>query len=356
VLIKHARHLQFSYFDDKQDITKNYRGDEAQQKLDEILALPFSSIAVQTKEQDVQVQIPKDGKVIFHRSAPSHHQEPDLAHDMKKDLPLPADRPDAFLQTIGIMNEQGRVLPSMQDKFTQINEFLKLLEHTGELEHLRHSDGDPVNILDCGCGSSYLSFATYHYLNNIKGIPARLIGIDINEKLVKKSNQHSEELGFSDMCFYTSAIIDYQPDVSPDIVLALHACDRATDESLVQGILANARLILCVPCCHHHLHEQLRTKAPFQAIMQQGILKKRLADILTDTFRLLALRIMGYKTDIVEFVSSEHTDRNLMIRAVKRTKGSDKKAVQEYEELKQFWDVVPYIEQLLSEKQCWPGN
>jgi SAM-dependent methyltransferase len=351
VLIQNTRHLQFSYFDAKQDITKNYRDNEALEKLHEVLGLPFSSISLQSTVEDVHVQVTREGKAVVSRRKPgSGQQVVDLRHDASKDLPLPADRPDAFLQTLGIMDKQGKVIPSMQDKFSQINEFLKLLEHTGELERFEKT---PVNILDCGCGSAYLSFAMYHFLQDVRGIPAALVGVDTNGMLVEKSNLHGQELGFEHMCFQKSAIIDYVPGVPPDIVLALHACDTATDEALVQGIQWNARLILCVPCCHHELHQQLQTVAPFKPVFQHGILKKRMADILTDTFRAQVLGMMGYKTDVVEFVSSEHTDRNLMIRAVKRTKSGDTKAIQEYEELKNFWGVTPYIEKLLRENERW---
>ena len=351
LLLKQHRHLQFSYFDTKQDITKNYRDREVEEKLDEVLALPFNAITVQTTIEDVHVQITRDGKAIFSRRNPTHPvEQPDLNHDLKKDLPLPADKPDLFLQTIGIMNAEGKVLANMQDKFTQINEFLKLLEHSGELAHF---DRKPVHILDCGCGSAYLSFAVYHYLNDIKGIPTQLSGVDTNGKLIEKSNLHSRELGFEQACFEQSAILNYKPEVPPDIILALHACDTATDEALVQGIISQSRLIMCVPCCHHELHGQIQTVEAFRPVLQHGILKKRLADIVTDALRAQALRLMGYKTDVVEFVSSEHTDRNLMIRAVRRGMMGDKRAMQEYTELKEFWGVTPYIEKLLREKGCW---
>ena len=166
VLIKNERYLQFSYFSQKQDITKNYRGSQAIQKLDEILALPFNSLVVQSTLEDLRVQITPQGKVILHRDKASKAgREPQLAHDVSKKLLLPADKSDSFLQATGIMDDQGRVRPSMQGKFSQINEFLKLLEHTGELERF---DTSPVHILDCGCGSAYLAFAAYHYLNDVR--------------------------------------------------------------------------------------------------------------------------------------------------------------------------------------------
>lgn len=348
VQIKNERYLQFSYFTQKQDITRNYRDDEAREKLEELLALPFHAITAQSTAQTIRVQFTKKGKPIVQRtSSESSPRQPDLSHDQRKNLLLPANHPDAFLQAIGIMDESGRVLPSMQAKFTQVNEFLKLLEHTGELHRFDHT---PVQILDCGCGSAYLAFAAYHYLNDVRHIPARLVGIDINETLIQKDNQQSHQLGFSGACFQQSAIIDYVPETPPEIVLALHACDTATDEALVQGITSQSRLILCAPCCHRHLHEQLHSVKPFQPVFHDGILKKRLADILTDTFRALALRIMGYKTDVIEFIAPEHTDKNLMIRAVKHHQPGNRTYVQEYLDLKNYWQVTPYIETLLGER------
>ncbi len=348
VLIKDERYLQFSYFTQKQDITKNYRGGEAREKLDELLALPFHAIAAQSVRETLHVQFSKKGKPVMRRVPASQSaSRADLSHDHQKHLALPADRTDAFLQATGIMDAQGRVRPSMQAKFTQINEFLKLLEHTGELQRFEHT---PVQILDCGCGSAYLSFAVYHYLNEALHIPARLIGVDVNETLIQKDNQESAQLGFSDACFQKSAIIEYTPETPPDIVLALHACDTATDEAIFQGIRAGSRLILAAPCCHHHLHEQLHSVAPLTPIFQDGILKKRLADILTDTFRALILRIMGYKTDVVEFIAAEHTDKNLLIRAARRLPPGNVEAIQEYLDLKHYWGVTPYLATLLGER------
>lgn len=347
VLLKGGRHLQFSYFSQKQDITKNYRGSEAEARLDEVLALPFASIAVQSTTGERLFQITKKGRAIVHQGRAAPDTAPSLAHDAGKQLALPTGRPDAFLQATGVMDEQGRVRPSMHDKFTQVNEFLKLLEHTGELDRL---PGRPVQILDCGCGSAYLSFAAYHYLNDVRHIPARLVGIDVNEALIRRDCEESAQLGFAGACFERSSIIDYRPEVAPDIVLALHACDTATDEALFQGIVSQARLILCAPCCHHHLQQQLHAVAPLGPIFRDGILKNRLGDILTDSFRALILRILGYRADVVEFVAPEHTDKNLLIRAVRRGPSTNPAAAREYLELKNFWGVTPYLETLLGER------
>jgi SAM-dependent methyltransferase len=236
----------------------------------------------------------------------------------------------------------------MQGKFAQINEILKLVDATGELERFGKT---PIDVLDCGCGSSYLTFAAYHYLNHIRGIPARLAGVDINAGLIEKCAAQAAELRFGDICFTHSPIVDYQPDQPPDLVIALHACDTATDEAIAQAIRWNAQMLVCAPCCHHDLNEQIIADAAevFRPVLRHGILKQRMADILTDAFRALALRIVGYRTDVIEFVASEHTAKNLMIRAVRTAEPGDWQFVGEYNQLKQFWNVTPYIEKLLGE-------
>jgi len=349
--LRGRRQLQFSYFDAKHDISKNYYGPEARARLADALDIPYSSIVLQTTGEDVQIQLTKKGKTIVHRhrhADPAVAPAPDLAHNHAKALPIPADRPDAFLQAIGIMNEHGQVRPNMQGKFAQINEFLKLIEATGELERFERS---PIDVLDCGCGSSYLTFAIYHYLNDIRGIPARLVGVDTNAELIEKCAAQATRLEYGDLCFQNTPIIAFQPERAPDLVIALHACDTATDEAIAQAIRAESHMLVCAPCCHHDLNEQLSLDSggAFRPVLRHGILKQRMADILTDAFRALALRIMGYRTDVIEFVASEHTAKNLMIRAVKATSPGDPQFVREYNELKQFWAVTPYIERLLGE-------
>jgi SAM-dependent methyltransferase len=240
----------------------------------------------------------------------------------------------------------------MADKFAQINEFLKLLDHTGALETIPTR---PIRILDAGCGSSYLSFAVYHYLNQVRGIPATLTGVDHNRKLIDKSNRLAAELGYQDMHFEAAPLAGYRPADAPDILLALHACDTATDDALALGIRQRAGLIMAVPCCHHHLHAQLGSAEPFGPVLQHGILRKRFADILTDSFRAQLLRLCGYRTDAVEFVSSEHTDRNLLLRAVRRDTAPDTRVLEEYDALAQYWSVTPYLETLLRRDELFPA-
>jgi len=351
VTIKNRRHLQVSHFDAKQDTTKNYVDAEAEAKLDDLLALPFYSLHLRATTEEISVQITQKGKAIIHRNRPEHAQPPDLKHDSSKPQPIPRD--DPFLMEIGLTTNDGRIRADMRDKYAQVNEFLKMLESTGVLNDFEHS---PVHILDCGCGSAHLSLSAHHYMSKIRGIPATLSGVDMNSGLMERNNIRAERLNLREVCFYPGTIIQHQPQTPPDILLALHACDTATDEALALGIQHNAPLILAVPCCHHSLHEQLVAREPFNPVMRHGILKERLADILTDSFRALILRIIGYKTDVIEFISSEHTGRNLMIRAIKRTAPGEAEFIEEYNALKAFWGVTPHLETLLKERGMMPDH
>ena len=344
VQVRGRRQLQFSYFSERQDISKNYYGDEAAARLEEILAIPYSSIVAQTAEEDLQVQLTKKGKAIVHRHQHAGERAaPDQAHNRAKALPIPAGQPDAFLQALGITGADGQVKPAMQGKFAQINEFIKLVDATGELANFPRS---PIQVLDCGCGSSYLTFALYHYLNELRGIPARIVGVDTNAALIEKCAAQAAALRYDELCFRQTPIGAYTPDAAPDLVVALHACDTATDEAIAQAIAHGAHMLVCAPCCHHELNDRIDSPL-FRPMLRHGILKQRMGDLLTDTFRALALRTMGYRAEVIEFVAAEHTAKNLMIRAVRATEPGDPQFVREYNQLKQFWGVAPYIETLL---------
>jgi SAM-dependent methyltransferase len=252
------------------------------------------------------------------------------------------------LQAIGVQTAGGRVRADKQRKFRQINEFLRLVDETGVIEQLEQR---PLHVVDLGCGSAALTFAIYHYLNHLVGIPAQVVGVDVKQKLIEHRAQTARDLGWDKMSFVPSTIIAYRPERPPDIVLALHACDTATDEALAQAIGWESKLIFSAPCCHHHLQAQLDknpTPEPFRPVARHGILQERLGDILTDAFRALILRIMGYQADVLEFVDPENTPRNIMIRAMRKHPAASPSHLEEYDALKRFWGVKPYLERLLA--------
>ncbi|WP_374687201.1 SAM-dependent methyltransferase [Promineifilum sp.] len=352
VRIRQARHLQFAYFDGVQEVAKNYRGEEAGAKLDELLALPFKSIQAITAGETLRVQFSKKGRAILHRER--RHQEQtiplELAHDRAKPSLLPEDEPIPFLQALGVMTADGRVRADQQRKFRQINEFLRLIEETGELAELTER---PVRVVDLGCGSAALTFATYYYLNEVRGIPATLTGVDTKAHLLERHRATAERLGWDGMRFQTARIIDYEADAPADIVLALHACDTATDEALARAVRWGSRLIFSAPCCHHHLQAQLaaaETPEPFRPVLRHGILRERLGDTLTDAFRAHILRLLGYRAEVLEFVAVEHTPKNLMIRAVHTGAPALPSLVAEYRAMKAYWGVTPFLEELLRDR------
>ena len=241
------------------------------------------------------------------------------------------------------MNPDGSIRPSMQAKYRQINAFIELLKPV--IEDVREKDG-VLSIVDCGCGSAYLTFALYHYLKTILHLNVKVAGVDRNEELVEKTSGLRDRLGWGDLSFHVAQIGEYQPAEAPDLVLSLHACDTATDEAIAQGVKWGSCGIVAAPCCQHELHRVLDSEV-FRPLLRHGILRERLADLLTDSFRALALQRMGYRTKVIEFIAPEFTPKNVMIQAVKTGEPGDPETEREYLALKKFWSVTPAIESML---------
>lgn len=343
-------HLQFSYFDDKKDITKNYLEDAAS-KVDELLALPFRNIFVESAAGGFQVNISKKGKAILSEAKqPKTTEAANLAHDRHKNRLLSTENGEPFLQAIGMMTNDGRIRADMQHKFKQINEFLRLVEETRAIQAL---SGQPIHIVDFGCGSAHLTFAIYYYLREVLKLDVYVTGVDVKADLIERHKEKVKSMGWDELTFQAGRIADYEPETIPNVVLALHACDTATDDALAQGIRWDSKLIVCAPCCQHELQEQMsRIALPNQlaSIFKDGIFFERMGDILTDTFRANILRIMGYHTDVTEFVPIDHTAKNLMIRSVKTSSAGNAHWMEEYRNLKSFWQVTPYLERLLGDQ------
>ncbi len=347
VAVKNRQMLQFSRFDEKRDITKNYNYEIASAELDELLSLPWGKLCLETLESETEVNISTSGKVKIKQTA---REKPlatlDLTHDKVKNRALPVNKPDHFLQTIGVLDENGAVRPAMHNKYSQVNEFLRILKHVAD--KIEQADR-PLQIVDCGCGSSHLTFAAYHYFNNVLGKAAEITGVDSNPELIGKCNGLKKELNWSGPDFVISDIAAFSPETSPDIVICLHACDSATDAAISKGIKWGAKAILAAPCCQHELHHKLSSDV-FQSVLRHGILRERLSDILTDAFRASILRIMGYRTEVFEFISAEHTSKNIMIRAIAGARTTNCGALREYEALKSFWQVRPVLETMLQKE------
>ncbi|MBC7234205.1 MAG: SAM-dependent methyltransferase [Chloroflexi bacterium] len=346
VEIRGRRHMQFSYFDGRQVTHKNYAGEELRRELERALSWPFRQIHVQTTEGDLHVRISKKGKVFVSRGRPAQERPaPALGHDRVKERPLSLQGARPFLEALGIVDGHGRVRPGMGAKFHQVNEFLRFIERAVEgLE-----TGRPVRVVDCGCGRAYLTFAAYHYLNEVRGLEAHLQGVDVNAEILQEMSALRDELGWDKLTFHATTIAAFQPATTPDLVLSLHACDTATDEALAQAVRWGSSWILAAPCCQHELYDRLHDDL-FRPVLRHGILRQRLADLLTDAFRALILRILGYSTQVVEFVSPEHTSKNLMIVAERGLPKGDAQMAGEYRALKGYWHATPALETMLKEE------
>jgi SAM-dependent methyltransferase len=361
-----GRFLQVSRFDDRKDFTSNHRFEDAPAALAELLEIGFANVHIGTTTEEIDLRLTKKGALQTSRrpklAAAAPAAPGPLAHNRVKQVPLPegaGGEVDVLLEAMRILDRNRRVRPTMRAKYTQINEFLKLLDHVLP-EVLEGRDGSrPLQILDAGCGASYLTLAAHHYLHTIKKVPTHTLGIDANEEVIATSREKARQLESgggeaSDAAprleFRTGRIGGGElADVRPEIVLALHACDTATDDAIAQAITSGAKLLLAVPCCHKFLNARLDVPA-LRPLHRHGILHQRFADLVTDTFRALILRLAGYRTDVVEFISPEHTARNLMIRAVKAVPPGDPAFLKEYAAFKAFTGVTPYLEMALGSR------
>jgi SAM-dependent methyltransferase len=350
--LKAGRHLQITTYDATQAHTANHAvGDAARDAVDALLDEPFSSWHVDTTTQSHQLRVTKKLEAVVHTTDRTEPVEADRGHDRDKQRLLPED--DPVFVALGISDASGRLKPSRQAKYRQVEEFLRLLDAsiTDALDkgHLRRPTADdPLRIVDLGCGNAYLTFAAERYLS--AKLPVRLTGVDVKEQSREHNAAVAAELGVSAE-FVVGTIGGVQLDPAPEVVLALHACDTATDEALAQAVHWGAQLVLAAPCCHHDIAAQLRrspTPAPYAMLTRHGILRERLADTLTDGLRASLMRLQGYRVDVVQFVESQHTPRNTMLRAVRTgspVKGGSVR--KEYDDLVSTWDLRPKLAELL---------
>lgn len=318
VLKKEVLYFQFESFRNNQAFHENVE----EKKACEILLEYMGNMRqMQTQRADYTVLVSKKGKVtIKSKIKKGGKKKIDMSHDRKKKYVLEEGVPVPFLQDLGVMTQDGKIVRAKSDKFRQINRFLEFIEDIlPELDK-----GRELTILDFGCGKSYLTFAMYYYLHELKEYDIRIIGLDLKKEVIRHCNELSEKYGYEKLRFLEGDIADYTGVNKVDMVVTLHACDTATDYALAKAVGWDAKVILSVPCCQHELNRQIRNEV-LEPVLRYGLLKERMAALITDGLRAQYLEREGYEAQILEFIDMEHTPKNILIRAVKRNQKADQK-------------------------------
>ncbi len=340
-LLKGAElHFQLEEFRGKQAFHENVRAEEAVVKTGELMQL-FKQMQIETKKFSCTVLISKKGKITIKKKAVSGKvKEVDLSHNRSKKYILQEGTPVMFLQDLGVMTADGKIVRTRFDKFRQINRFLEFIE---DILPKLPSDRE-VTILDFGCGKSYLTFAMYYYLHELKKYDVRIIGLDLKTDVIRKCNELSEKYGYEKLRFLEGNIADYTGVDEVDMVVTLHACDTATDFALAKAVGWKAKVILSVPCCQHEMNEQIQNEILHPAL-KYGLIKERMAALFTDALRAEYLEREGYDTQILEFIDMEHTPKNILIRAVRTGRAHENG--EEIKQLEDFLHVTPMLGKLL---------
>ncbi len=305
----------------------------------------FKNALVETKSFTANVLVSKKGTITIKKkmNASPKQTKISLSHNRKKKYILEEGIPVPFLIDLGVMTQNGSIVNAHYDKFRQINRFLEYIEDI--LPSL--PTGRELRILDFGCGKSYLTFAIYYYLKVLKGYPVRITGLDLKEDVIRHCNELAVKYGYDKLEFLCGDIAYYDGCSQVDMVVTLHACDTATDYALAKAVGWGAKVILSVPCCQHELNKQMKNDL-LSPVLHYGILKERMAALITDGLRAQILEANGYRTQILEFIDMAHTPKNLLIRAVYNGHCADNKA--QINELLAAFDINPTLYRLLCKK------
>ncbi len=362
------RRFQAEMVDDGQTRVKNFDANGAAEGLEEIIAQKGArDLHLITAKGDLHVRVTRKGHVMATRSAEMDRVAKVLPHDRVKKTPLTSFDSAALLRVTGLADGDGKIRASMRGKYDQVNEFLKVIEDVvggkredgrGKSEEGREGDGE-FTVVDCGCGKAYLTLALYFFLTQTLKFPkVRVIGVDRREDVIAAAKKMAQQLDVSDQVQFVVSDLNDLNDPKDlqlarvDLVISLHACDTATDEALAKGVEWKSRYIVSAPCCQHELQKTLgqtgADTSAFAGVLRHGILRERLCDILTDSFRAMILRILGFKTQVVEFVSPDATARNILLRAEYCVKPGQGGAVSDYLNLRDWWRVTPWLETRLS--------
>ncbi len=343
---KKQDYFQVSKYTQKQVFHENVNSDELIIMCNDVLGRDFLQFNSWSESYEYSIKISKKGKVFSSRIKQNKKQPLKIqsAHNRKKSYIFEEGKPLEVLVDMGIFTKEAKVVKSMYDKYKQINRFIEIID-----DAVRKEKCTSLNIIDFGCGKSYLSFLVYHYLCNIKHIKVNMIGLDLKEEVINNCNSAAKKYGYEGLSFKLGNINGYKADFIPDMVISLHACDTASDYALFNAIKWGAKMIFCVPCCQHELAGQFSAQS-FNLMGRYGLIKARFCDLLTDSIRANLLEYSSYDTDILEFVDFSHTPKNILIRAVlnkNKSKQKKEKALEEVKASCSLYGLTPTLLTLL---------
>lgn len=321
VAMKDKIEYQVSEFIGRKVFHKNYKKDELKKKITDWMQEDYKQAQFTMTDATAQILSGKHSQTVKYKKCKEVRVQRDLSHNRTKRYILPEGTPVGFLIDLGVMTKEGKIVRQKYDKYRQINRFLEFVEDI--LPQL--SKEREQTIIDFGCGKSYLTFAMYYYLKELKGYDIRIIGLDLKEDVIAHCNELKDKYGYGKLSFLVGDIASYTDVDAVDMVVTLHACDTATDYALAKAVQWGAKVILSVPCCQHEANRMMENEL-LQPVLQYGILKERMAAIMTDAVRANLLTAKGYDTQILEFIDMEHTPKNLLIRAVYTGKDSENAA------------------------------
>lgn len=319
IMIKNKFLYQVSVFQGNQIFHDNCEKEALIEKIEQYLKEDFRQMELSSKRVAATVLVSKKGKLTIKQKKNDKEQEVNLSHNKTKKYLLQEGIPVPFLVDLGVQTAEGKIVKSRYDKFRQINRYLEFI---ADIMPVLPADR-VLNIIDFGCGKSYLTFALYYYMKILCNRDIRVIGLDLKEKVIQDCNALAEKYGYEGLHFITGDVSTYTGEGNVDMVVTLHACDTATDYAIQKATEWGAKVIFTVPCCQHEVNRQLQNEM-LAPILKYGLIKERMAALITDAIRANLLEEQGYQVQVMEFIDMEHTPKNILIRAVKEKEGSGK--------------------------------
>ena len=354
IILKSTKNIQIESFKDNKAFHKNIdlnNLQELENNLKEYID-NFKQILLQIEGSDISFIRKKEN--FSRKEKESNLIKTSNEHNKKKQYILNEGDKIDFLIELGLMSVEGKILKSSFNKFKQINKYLEFIDDVIEELKAKKLITNHINVLDFGCGKSYLTFALYYYLKNYrKDLTFSIVGLDLKKDVIEFCNKLAKKLNYENLEFLNGNIKDYDKSKEVDLVFSLHACNNATDYSLEKALSLDAKAILAVPCCHHEFFEKIQKNKnsefynTLKIMADNGVVLDKFATLATDSFRSLSLELCGYKTKMIEFIDMEHTPKNILIKAIKSKSSNLKEKLTEYNKLKEFLGIKPLLEDLI---------